>query len=136
VPASPNLTARYSHRRLYDLAGAVDKLPSFLPGGKTEAAPLAATGTEGLLPPAEVAGLRSACASGDTGRGRLRVVDAEGGTGPESTIGPNPLTPPGAEGDCERVRVIDGKGGLLDEFRTAIRRPLPLNEVAALLAAG
>jgi integrase len=29
--SSPLLTARYSHRRLYDLAGAVEKLPNFLP---------------------------------------------------------------------------------------------------------
>jgi hypothetical protein len=28
--STPNLTARYSHRRLYDLAGAVEKLPQFL----------------------------------------------------------------------------------------------------------
>ena len=26
------LTARYSHRRLHDLAGAVEQLPNFLPG--------------------------------------------------------------------------------------------------------
>jgi integrase len=44
--SSPVLTARYSHRRLYDLAGAVEKLPRFLPAGR--AAPLAATGTDGL----------------------------------------------------------------------------------------
>ncbi len=30
--STPTLTARYSHRRLYDLAGAVEKLPRFLPG--------------------------------------------------------------------------------------------------------
>src|SRR5207302_4133555 len=30
--STPNLTARYSHRRLYDLQGAVGKLPNFLPG--------------------------------------------------------------------------------------------------------
>ncbi len=29
--STPTLTARYSHRRLHDLAGAVEKLPSFLP---------------------------------------------------------------------------------------------------------
>jgi integrase len=29
--STPTLTARYSHRRLYDLAGAVEKLPNFLP---------------------------------------------------------------------------------------------------------
>ncbi len=30
--SSPELTARYTHRRLHDLAGAVGKLPSLLPG--------------------------------------------------------------------------------------------------------
>jgi integrase len=29
--STPVLTARYSHRRLYDLAGAVERLPSFWP---------------------------------------------------------------------------------------------------------
>src|SRR5262249_38989062 len=29
--STPTLTARYSHRRLHDLAGAVEKLPSILP---------------------------------------------------------------------------------------------------------
>src|SRR5262249_54372815 len=29
--STPTLTARYSHRRLHDLAGAVEKLPDFLP---------------------------------------------------------------------------------------------------------
>ena len=47
--STPNLTARYSHRRLHDLAGAVEKLPSFLPDGRPGAEPqaLGATGTEG-----------------------------------------------------------------------------------------
>jgi excisionase family DNA binding protein len=47
--STPVLTARYSHRRLYDLAGAVEKLPSFLPTdtNEAEAARLAATGTDG-----------------------------------------------------------------------------------------
>ena len=31
--STPVLTARYSHRRLHDLAGAVEKLPSLLPAG-------------------------------------------------------------------------------------------------------
>jgi integrase len=49
--STPTLTARYSHRRLYDLAGAVEKLPSFLPdpGQNTEIAALQATGTDGNI---------------------------------------------------------------------------------------
>jgi integrase/recombinase XerC len=50
----PELTVRYSHRRLYDLAGAVDKLPSLVPekpvaGKEAQTIPLQATGTEGEL---------------------------------------------------------------------------------------
>jgi hypothetical protein len=46
--STPTLTARYSHRRLYDLAGAVEKLPRFLPDERPdEPQVLRATGTEG-----------------------------------------------------------------------------------------
>jgi integrase/recombinase XerC len=51
--SKPELTARYSHRRLYDLAGAVDKLPNLVPTAgpdtNTQEAeiPLRMTGTEG-----------------------------------------------------------------------------------------
>jgi hypothetical protein len=54
--------AGYSHRRLYDLAGAVEKLPSFLPqSGPADR--LAATGTDGKSSTPEVVSLRSACES-------------------------------------------------------------------------
>jgi integrase/recombinase XerC len=50
--STPVLTARSSHRRLYDLAGAVEKLPRFLPtdaaGERNEEARLAATGADGV----------------------------------------------------------------------------------------
>ena len=47
--STPLLTARYSHRRLHDLAGAVDKLPNLVPTAGPDAAeiPLRSTGTEG-----------------------------------------------------------------------------------------
>src|SRR5262249_22759173 len=47
--STPTLTARYSHRRLHDLAGAVEKLRSFLrtEGGEPEAQRVRATGTDG-----------------------------------------------------------------------------------------
>src|SRR5262249_27045482 len=45
--STPTLTARYAHRRLYDLAGAVEKLPPFLPGQPDSPAAVRATGTEG-----------------------------------------------------------------------------------------
>jgi len=44
--STPILTARYSHRRLQDLAGAVMKLPNFLPR-EPESQRVQATGTEG-----------------------------------------------------------------------------------------
>src|SRR5947209_11537130 len=46
--STPTLTARYSHRRLHDLAGAVEKLPNFLPESRPDAEPkvLRATGTD------------------------------------------------------------------------------------------
>ncbi len=48
--STPLLTARYSHRRLHDLAGAVDKLPNLVPtspDAQGEKIPLRSTGTEG-----------------------------------------------------------------------------------------
>jgi integrase/recombinase XerC len=46
--STPTLTARYSHRRLYDLAGAVDRLPNIVPETSDAAEPpLRLTGTEG-----------------------------------------------------------------------------------------
>ncbi len=47
--SNPNLIARYSHRRLHDLVGAVERLPSIVPADKrtSEAAALSATGTDG-----------------------------------------------------------------------------------------
>jgi integrase-like protein len=47
--SSPILTARYSDRRLHDLASAVEKLPRFLPDCRdgSEAEALRATGTDG-----------------------------------------------------------------------------------------
>lgn len=52
--SKPELTARYSHRRLFDLAGAVDMLPNLVPADLPTANPTAAeiplrmTGTEGM----------------------------------------------------------------------------------------
>ncbi len=67
------LTGRYTHSRLYDLAAAVNALPSMLPTGD-KPKPLAATGTEGgrfslplNLPP-------QAAISGDFGR-RAETID-------------------------------------------------------------
>ena len=49
--STPLLTARYSHRRLYDLAGTVDKLPNLVPStvpvSNASEIPLRMTGTDG-----------------------------------------------------------------------------------------
>ena len=47
--STPTLTARYSHRRLYDLQGAVEKLPSLVPSDvvDVDVTTLQATGTQG-----------------------------------------------------------------------------------------
>ncbi len=51
--SKPELTARYSHRRLYDPAGAVDKLPNLVPidgpNAGTSEVPLRMTGTDGPI---------------------------------------------------------------------------------------
>src|SRR5262249_623905 len=75
--STPTLTARYSHRRLHDLAGAVEKLPRFLPDmGPDEPQVLRATGTEG-------AGVLAFCwapqgrpEGTSVGAGGLRTADA------------------------------------------------------------
>ncbi len=54
--STPHLPARYSHRRLYDLAGAVEKLPRLLPDN-TPVEALHATGTENESPTRSVSGL-------------------------------------------------------------------------------
>ncbi len=50
--STPELTAHYSHVRLHDVAGAVEKLPNFLPADGPEKESLRATGTDGrnILP--------------------------------------------------------------------------------------
>lgn len=54
--STPLLTARYSHRRLHDLAGAVDKLPNLVPTNPIETGEvtLRMTGTDGVCIPISV----------------------------------------------------------------------------------
>ena len=73
--STPLLTARYSHRRLYDLAGAVEKLPPLVPTSEPNSEPntaeLRRTGTDdGLI---TVIPLRSP-AQKDTDNGRSDAV--------------------------------------------------------------
>jgi excisionase family DNA binding protein len=102
--STPVLTARYSHRRLYDLAGAVEKLPSFLPGEADagEAAALRATGTDDASTNVDGAYriLTSAPASGGDS---LRFLATPGGGRTGKRHRPQP--PDGAR-DCGRWRLV------------------------------
>ncbi len=78
--STPTLTARYSHRRLYDLQGAVEKLPRMLPEGDeqgTEA--LRATGTEGAAGPVQLPASCSPVAQ-TADSGRVAVIAIEDST--------------------------------------------------------
>jgi integrase len=109
--STPTLTARYSHRRLHDLAGAVERLPDFLPGDAPPEA-LQATGTDPTPAPVCTGFVQTA----DIGRERLRLIETpEGGEG-EKQAGPNPLSPQGVEASCDRLRSVDSKAG--DGIRT------------------
>jgi integrase len=105
--STPTLTARYSHRRLHDLAGAVEKLPRFLPKDRPEAEALRATGTD----PAPAPVCTGFAQADDTGREFLRLTEApkrgEGGKG----VGPNTLTEQGVEADCDRLRLSATRAG-------------------------
>lgn len=81
--SKPELTARYSHRRLYDLAGAVDKLPNLVPTANAAEIPLRLTGTEGAksavpgaVPDAVTGGIRG---HQSASAGNLRVVGGNRG---------------------------------------------------------
>jgi integrase len=74
--STPLLTARYSHRRLVDLAGAVEKLPPLVPTDtpNTEAAAVRRTGTDDA--PAAVLPLRLLPSKGTAGGRSDAVSDA------------------------------------------------------------
>jgi integrase len=109
--STPVLTARYSHRRLHDLAGAVEKLPSFLPDrrGASAALALAATGTDGgAVAPQLPASCSPVAQTADSGRERLRTPEAGEGGKDGSGTGTEPVTEPrvfpGIEASWEPAR--------------------------------
>src|SRR5262249_1205318 len=73
--STPTLPARYSHRRLHDLQGAVEKLPRMLPGeGPARAASaLRPTGSEGIADPARPYAYTPLTQTPDSGRAFLRL---------------------------------------------------------------
>jgi integrase/recombinase XerC len=83
--STPVLTARYSHRKLYDLAGAVEKLPSILPTTLAQVETLSATGTEGAIC------LRTVCANNDTSGDSPGLAGNLASARPNNDTGRNPL---------------------------------------------
>jgi integrase len=118
--STPVLTARYSHRRLHDLAGAVEKLPSLLPGDAPAPA-LRATGTEGTVAAEEsgtpaVLSLRQACAADEAGSGSVMRADAAaGGEGQNANRPQVPLSGV-VEAGCGSLIADDSRAG--DRIRT------------------
>ena len=121
--STPTLTARYSHRRLYDLTGAVEKMPNFLPNTGPSDDTLRATGTDPRQPTTVtlVRGGRSApppaCAytplthAPDSEGGLLRTVGVGTSAGDEKPTGRNPLDMQGIAAGCGRLIVDDERAG-------------------------
>ncbi len=108
--STPALTARYSHRRLHDLAGAIEKLPGFLP--EAERGALRATGTNSALAPVCTGFVQT----GDTGRDFLRLAESAIGPGPEKQASLNPVYSQGVEASCDSLRQPESRAG--DGIRT------------------
>jgi excisionase family DNA binding protein len=99
--STPTLTARYSHRRLHDLAGAVEKLPRLLPDDATagtDRAALRATGTDGADPDSnDKSALRMPIPytlltqPGDSGGHSGRLPETAAGGEGENAAGRNPI---------------------------------------------
>jgi hypothetical protein len=100
--STPKLTARYSHRRLYDLAGAVEKLPSFLPT-QPGAQALRATGTDDQSPTPEVSSLPPAYRTDEGGCVPVRMIETETGANTVGNLRRNPWI-------CKHLRAIAGGG--------------------------
>ena len=94
--SKPELTARYSYRRLYDLAGAVEKFPNIIPSSDPETARLKATGTDSVC----TRFARTPCKSGLP----LSVVGNE--QGPTTQV-PETKQPPVSQGFSPRLTSPD-----------------------------
>jgi integrase len=124
--STSSLTERYSHRRLHDLAGAVEKLPSLLPAeapSTAEKAVLRATGTDGATPDAsdqqapQHAGAYTLLTQiPDGGRGSLRIADEDCAPERGNATSLNPLSAQGVEACRGSLRSPDERAG--DRIRT------------------
>ncbi len=113
--SDPKLTARYSHRRLYDLAGAVEKLPAFLPE-PTPPASLAATGTEGNLPGQLSASFPPAFRTGENERQESVTIGQTSRGEQDRLETTQPLENPGVGNEGQRLVTIGE--GVGDRTRT------------------
>jgi hypothetical protein len=101
--SKPELTARYSHRRLYDLAGAVKKLPNILPPNTSEEQQMKATGTDSVC----TQFARTPCKSGQRGPSQDNE-QGEGQSGPEMN---EPLENQGVrQGETPSVSISHKRG--------------------------
>ena len=111
--STSKLTERYSHRRLYDLQGAVDKLPRMLPDeAPAPGLALPATGTDGaasaLQPPVAYTPLTHAP---DAKRCSLRPIEGEKGDRSQKQDRPQPLDSTGVEAGCDQLRLCERRAG-------------------------
>jgi integrase len=107
--STPTLTARYSHRRLHDLAGAVGKLPRFLPEeDQPQGEAFAATGTDGSRRDPVCTGFAQPA---DTQGVRVRLIDTPGAVVGGGAASPNPLPTARVEASCDSVRLFEGRVG-------------------------
>lgn len=114
--SNPKLTARYSHRRLYDLAGAVDKLPPLVPPTPNTTAaeiPLRSTGTDGAAVPPTKAdtvvrlGVVPGVVTGDTGRHQSASMCNTESVQAVRTATADSLENQGAGADLHRSAAVD-----------------------------
>jgi integrase len=109
------LTERYTHVRLHDLAGAVEKLPSILPQDRPEGEALRATGTDASTP-ADGPVCTGFVQTNDTGSGRVIEAEAQQSEGRGNETGPKSLSAEGLEASSDRVRAGETRAG--DGIRT------------------
>jgi integrase/recombinase XerC len=103
------LTERYTHVRLHDLAGAVEKLPSLLPQDGSEGEALRATGTD-TSGPVDGPVCTGFVQTIDSGSGPVIPAEAQRGGGGGSETGPNPLQSQGVEASSDRVTPDETNG--------------------------
>jgi integrase len=122
--SSPTITARYAHRRLHDLAGAVEKLPAFLPGEQPEGEAVRATGTDDTAPKATLP-YTPLTQGPDLGRPSMMSVDR--GVAPRAAMPSRRNSLPCNAVDSDRSPLMpgdagEGEGGQDDDGEL---RPLP-----------